>query len=226
VELKAMAIRKWTFDKVAEEAAKYQKREDWKANSSGSHDAAVRNKWLNETTKQMKKLKKFNKWRKSSVFAEAKKYKSKTEWQNNSGGSYNVAKKNGWITELDTHFGKYKSVSAPETEIRNFVKNLFYSAKSIRYANKNKDLPFKRLEIDVFIKELNKGIEFDGTYWHSVEGLKKSHPAWPIEVLENYENIKDNFFNSQGIEILHIKESDWRKDKNNCLNQISEFLGV
>jgi len=221
-----MAARKWTLEKVAEEASKYNKREDWKINSSGSHDAAVRNKWLKLVTKHMKIFKKFKKWPKNSVLAEGKKYKSKTEWQKKSGSSYNAAKKNGWIKELDGHFNNYKCVSMPESEVRKFVKNRFPSARSIRLSNEDKSLPFKYLEIDIFIKELNKGIEFDGDYWHSPEILAKSRPAWSKDIINNYGQIKDSFFSNKGIQILHIKESEWKKDKNSCLNRISEFLGT
>lgn len=82
----------------------------------------------------------------------------------------------------------------------------------------------KRFEIDIFVPELNKGIEFDGIYWHSIAGLKRSRKHWPLEDLENYHQIKDTYFLGKGIKILHIKEQDWLKNKEECVKKCFQFL--
>lgn len=70
------------------------------------------------------------------------------------------------------------------------------------------------------------GIEFDGKYWHSAKGLKRSRKHWPEEDIINYHEIKDNYFLSQGIQILHIKEEDWHINRSLCISQIEQFLGI
>jgi very-short-patch-repair endonuclease len=82
------------------------------------------------------------------------------------------------------------------------------------------------LDIDIYIPELRKGIEFDGDYWHSFEGLKRGRPDWPEEDLERYHQIKDRYFLSKGIEILHINEKEWLENHSKCLQKINDFLNL
>ena len=84
----------------------------------------------------------------------------------------------------------------------------------------------QRFEIDIYVPELNKGIEFDGTYHHSFDGLRRSRKHWPVKDVKNYHKIKDSWFLSTGIEILHIKEKDWMENKEKCIKKCFDFLGV
>jgi hypothetical protein len=43
------------------------------------------------------------KWTKEKCIEDAKKYKTKSEWINNSNGAYCSAKKNGWLEECCAH---------------------------------------------------------------------------------------------------------------------------
>jgi hypothetical protein len=69
------------------------------------------------------------------------------------------------------------------------------------------------------------GIEFDGTYWHSFETMKKSKIDWPTEDVKNYHEIKDLWFSSKDIFILHVKEGDWNRNKEACVEKCLKFLG-
>lgn len=42
----------------------------------------------------------------------------------------------------------------------------------------------------------------------------------------NYHQIKDEYFKSKGIELLHIKEEDWMEDKQGCIERCVEFLEI
>jgi hypothetical protein len=42
--------------------------------------------------------------------------------------------------------------------------------------------------------------------------------------VENYHQIKDKYFESKGIQILHIREEDWIKDPEQSLLKVWEFL--
>ena len=76
------------------------------------------------------------------------------------------------------------------------------------------------------VKSLNRAIEYDGDHFHSLEGLKRGHPTWKKEHLKKYHEIKDKAFLALGIQILHIKEGDWKEDKEKCISKCLKFLGV
>ena len=83
-------------------------------------------------------------------------------------------------------------------------------------------------DIDIFVPELMRVIEFDGIYWHSFEQMRndKRKAKWSDEDILNYHEIKDDYFASKGITILHIKEEDWLKDKKACINTCLKFLNL
>jgi len=73
-------------------------------------------------------------------------------------------------------------------------------------------LTSNRLELDIWMPELNKAIEFNGTYWHSfVDKIIK-------------DKIKLQECTRKGIELLVIKEQDWIDNKTNCINKIKTFV--
>lgn len=80
--------------------------------------------------------------------------------------------------------GEYQT-SFPEQVIYYYFKRR-YSSTINRYIKDNK-------EIDIYIPELNIGIEYDGSFWHKDK----------IEI----EKQKDDYFFRNNIRILHIKES-------------------
>lgn len=55
-----------------------------------------------------------------------------------------------------------------------------------------------RKEIDLYFPDLNLGIEFNGTYWHS--HLNKD---------KDYHKLKSEYFKSKNIQIFHIWEYNW-----------------
>ncbi len=86
----------------------------------------------------------------------------------------------------------------------------------------------KGFEIDIFVPELNKGIEFDGKYHHSFEYMRvdPKRAKWSDNDIHNYHEIKDAWFASKGIQILHIKEEDWNKNKELCVKRCLKFLNI
>jgi ElaB/YqjD/DUF883 family membrane-anchored ribosome-binding protein len=64
-------------------------------------------------------------------------------------------------------------------------------------------------EIDVFIPNINLGIEFDGLYYHQED-----------RVGQKYHINKTKYFKDKGIRIIHIFEHEWRDRK----NQVKSFL--
>ena len=66
---------------------------------------------------------------------------------------------------------------------------------------------------DFFVKNKNKIIEFDGTYYHrdNVENKKR-------------EKLRDESIINSGYEVLHIKESDYKNKKEYVINVCIDFL--
>ena len=84
------------------------------------------------------------------------------------------------------------------------------SGKNNEYKLRLKD---KILGPDFFIKNKNKIIEFDGTYYHrNIPENKKRDLSRDIIIKEN------------GYEILHVNESEYKKEPNRIINNCFIFL--
>lgn len=174
------SIAKWTLEAVRKEASKYPNKKTWEKRSPSSYNAALRNKWINEVSQHMKRPRCHNKkWDKEAVLNRAKCYNSKTEWQKSCGGSFLAAHRNGWIKEATEHMASFRGTNKAENEILDIVRKYYPSAKTARFDNNYTEYSFKRLEIDVYIPELNKGIEFDGEYWHRIDVLRSGRKNGP-----------------------------------------------
>lgn len=70
--------------------------------------------------------------------------------------------------------------------------------------------------LDFYIKDINKCIEFDGDYWHGSRGNIERDKKRERDILkENPE-----------MQIFHVKEYDYKKDKNKIIEKCLNFLGV
>jgi len=122
-----------------------------------------------------------------------------------------------WVKTKKTCFEKYgaenwrlskdadsraKSFSSKaELEILSWVHSIGYpNAAKLRQGGK---------ELDIFIPELNIGIEYNGLYWHS-----------EIHKDKNYHLDKTNHFKELGVRVIHVFEHEWR-DRN---FQVKSFL--
>lgn len=215
----------WHKDSVLDDALKYPSRVAWSKASSGAYDAAVANNWLHECTVHMSRPAPYQlKWIKDACIADAKKYRSRTEWSKQSGSAYNSALLNGWLTECcaDMH----KKISTGEDSLLALTRSIFPKAQKARFGKVIKGQAGNSFELDVYIPELRKGIEFNGDYWHSLSGLKRGRLNWSDEQLANYHQIKREFFSSRGIDYLEIWEKEWNKDRASCIAKISQFLNI
>lgn len=213
---------KWTFEKVKKIALRFSHKSEWSKKHRRSYDIAHRNGWIDKLSGHMKTpARPLPKWDKKNVLRDAKKYKTKSEWWKASNGAHLSARKNGWFDEATLHMRPCGNSSRPEKEIAKIVQLNYPNAKKKSF--RNNDLRFKshRFELDIFIPELKKGIEFDGTYWHG-EGFKRKNFSSPDE----YHQTKDLFFLSKGIYVFHVKETDWKNNKKQELKKIKSFLAI
>jgi hypothetical protein len=216
---------KWTEDAIKLESGKYKSRSEWCQNSPGSYEAAIRIGKKEILASHMDTLW-GPKWDRDAVIQSAAQHSSNTTWIQESSGAYKAAKSKNFIDEATAHMTSTGGKSALEIDLFGAVKNNFPKAHSTIFSNKDERYVAKKFELDIYIPELRKGIEFDGTYWHSAKGLKRGRPNWSDEQIENYHALKDSFFKDKGIDIIHIREADWVSDKLECLKKVEEFLGV
>lgn len=94
----------WTKEKCVEDALQYKTRTEWQKKSSTAFSKSKHNNWHDECCAHMEvKMKPHGYWTKEKCIEEAKRYKTKKEWQENSEASYTRAHKNKWIDECCEH---------------------------------------------------------------------------------------------------------------------------
>ena len=108
---------------------------------------------------------------------------------------------------------KYLTTSRGEKEVLNFVQSI-YQGKIIENDRSQIINPItgKFLELDIFLPDLNKAIEYNGIYWHNGDYVKYK------------DNQKQLQCSEKGIELLIIEDFKYRENKNLILNNISKFL--
>lgn len=92
---------KWTKEKCFQEAMLYQSITDFSKKSPGAYAAAIKNGWINQYDWFIKVYKPTGYWTYDKCLEEAKKYKSRSEFEygKGSGTAYRIARKNGWIKD-------------------------------------------------------------------------------------------------------------------------------
>ena len=223
-----MEHNKWTEEAILKDAKKYNSIAEWRKNSS-AYGAAIKKGLLNKATGHMARwVHPITKWTTSAILEDAKKYKTKIEWIQNSSSAYSLACERGLLEKATSHMKRVGGTSKPEQNILALVKQHYPKAQVLR--DRNVSIPDKShitgFEIDIYIPELRKGIEFNGKYWHSLQGLKRGRTNWPEHDLKNYHLIKTEHFKKKGIEILHIDEKEWLKSQDKCIVKIKQFIGI
>ena len=93
---------KWTYEACYEEAKKYKTRTEFHDKNNLAYKIACKNKWINDYNWFIQKCKPrgyYNNY--DECYNEARKYKSRTEFQYGCGSAYRWAKKNNWLDDYD-----------------------------------------------------------------------------------------------------------------------------
>lgn len=91
--------KKWNRETCFKEAQKYKSQKEFQKNSAGAFHAAYKNGWLKDYI-WFKRPEAYNKkWTREKCAEEARKYKTRREFQKNSNSAYNVAWNNGWLDD-------------------------------------------------------------------------------------------------------------------------------
>lgn len=95
---------KWTKELCHERALKYNSRYKFSVYDKNAYNFSLSHGWINEVCSHMVPRFKPNKyWSKQRCQEEALKYKTRTEFRNNSTGAASAAQKHGWIDEICSH---------------------------------------------------------------------------------------------------------------------------
>lgn len=223
--------KKWTYKDIKIEALKYSNRNDFRKRSS-AYGAARYRGILDDVCSHMATDRKIGhnphnkKWTIETITEEAKKYSMRSEFKQSSEGAYDAAKEMKILDLVCSHMKLSNNSSRLEIELLNEIRKVYPTTNKLRDRMVNIiDKPhIKGFDIDAFVPELKKGIELDGEYWHSFEVMKRNKKNWPEEDVKNYHIIKDVYFKSKEINILHITDREWKNDKEQSLSKILEFL--
>lgn len=112
-------------------------------------------------------------------------------------------------------------------EIYNKIKDQYKEIYFATFLNGEKDDSGKNHEykvptessyrkLDFYIKDINKAIEFQGTFWHSINNKRYT---------EEKDQLRESqIISSIGCKILNIKEEDYNKNKEKTIQQCVDFL--
>lgn len=104
------------------------------------------------------------------------------------------------------HNGKIPKRSKGEIELYEFIQANFSDA---RHSDHKQIWP---LELDIFIPSLNIGIEYDGSYWHSLPDMIERDKK------------KDEICKEKGIFLIRIQEKNWLSKTAEEKTKIMEIL--
>ena len=220
--------KKWSDHDLISQAQQFKHISDWRAASGSLYHCATRRDIYRDCVKHMIDKPVWNLvWTKESVLKEALRFKTLRDWRIKSDSSYQSASRNNWLDEATKHMKRSGPTSQPEQQLQALIKAKYPKAQTNFKIRLKKPLHghIHGFELDIYIPELRKGIEFNGTYWHSFKGLRKGRNHWPEPLLKSYHSIKREFFQSHGIEYMEIWEQDWERDSDTVVKQALQFLG-
>jgi hypothetical protein len=228
---------KWTFEKLKKVALKCKTKSEFKERFPAAYLCSSRRKYHNIICSHMPDRMDINgennprfKWTLKKLREEALKFKTRGEFQEKSCAAYIIAYRKGieFLDDICSHMENGTNSSKAELYLLDIIKKHYPKTQKLMDRKvKIENMPnIHGFEIDIYVPELRKGIEFDGLYSHSIEGLKRGRPKWSNTELSNYHETKDFWFLSKNIEILHIKEEDWKNNKENCIQKCFMFLNI
>jgi len=120
--------------------------------------------------------------------------KEKYQWKcNKCGNIFEDHLDCGKIPRCKICFPNFRGSSKLETEVTNFCRQYY---PTLIVGNRN---VLEGKELDIWIRSIKMGIEFDGLYWHS--DLSGTSSEYHLQ--------KTTKCNSKGIQLIHIFEDEW-----------------
>ncbi len=133
------------------------------------------------------------KWDLKSCKADAKRFKSRTEWQTLSSGAYNSAHSNGWLDVCCKHMPKPQNQKTKTEWTLEDCKEEAISFKTIAEWNVNSSRGYYTAFVNGWIPELKAYLEDDSVKWSfaacrkTAEAFGFNREAWRLGDDESYE---------------------------------------
>ena len=142
----------WNYNLCMEEAHKYSYYHDFRLKSHDAFMTARNNGWLKLYTWLIKEpIEPYNKkWNYDTCFVEAKKYKTRSEFNNKRPGAYHVARRNGWLAD----YTWMPDLSASDAKVDSVYCYLFeeqkaaYVGRTLMYRQHIRDLEHNYYDFD------------------------------------------------------------------------------
>lgn len=103
--------------------------------------------------------------------------------------------------------------SKGEEEIKAFVESLGFKTSKYMVGRGH-----NRFEIDIYIEDKKLGIEYNGLYYHAINGINKR--------TRNYHFNKNSTAYSEGIELIQVWEDQWKNQQEIIKDIIAARLGI
>ena len=120
------------------------------------------------------------------------------------------------------NFGKQTyGYSLQEIELVSFLRNQFPNLNIINRNPKINRHIISPYEIDIWIPEKKIGIEYNGSFWHSIEFCQRYHKnnVMPFQLLN-----KTQLCEAKDIHLIHIYEDEWVYDNENIKTLITHLI--
>ena len=153
-------INQYNHDACLLVAEKYQYFNDFRAESHDYYMVARNRGWLREYTWLIKEpVEPYNKkWNYDTCFAEAKKYKTRSEFNKNRSGAYDVARRNGWLND----YTWMPDITAEDSKVDSVYIYLFeeqnavYVGRTLMYRQHIRDIEHRNMDSDTVYKYAKK----------------------------------------------------------------------
>lgn len=221
--------KKWTRQKCAEEAKKYNTRGEFQKNSSSAYNVASRNGWLDDYTwLEKRESKPYGYWTREKCFDEALNYRSRKEFQESAPTAYGVARVSGWLDDY-TWFQKRVVSDKPIYVVYRYYDE---DTNSV-YVGLAKNLKQRHKEhCGGFIKHGERKYDTVYRYFHSAGKDVPDPTILEKELYANeaqiYEGLYIEQYKRDGLNILNIAKAGslggytkWTKDK--CYEEAQKY---
>lgn len=206
-----------TKEECLESAKKYKNSKEWQENEPTIHAYAGKCGWKKSITQEAfpDPLWK-QKWDKESIFNIAKECHTITDMENRYSGAYDAARRLGLFDELKKVLVPTIGSSLLEKDVLQWQRGKFVDLEVVHKRQMQED--GKRREIDIYFPQINAGIEVDGGYWHGKFQIEKG-----IDPQQKHKE-KDYFFEKLGIDLIHVSEDEWKKDREQAEKKLYDFI--
>lgn len=153
-------INPYNYESCKFEALKHQYYNDFRAKAHQHYMVARKRGWLRDYTWLIiEPLVPYNKkWNYDTCYAEAKKYKTRGEFNKKGGGAYDVARRNGWLIDY-TWMPDFSNEDAKVDSVYYYLfekQNAVYVGRTLMYRQHIRDIEHHNLERDAVFKFAQK----------------------------------------------------------------------